>query len=161
MDAAKIKPLTRREPEDGAPPYLGHDTFMPYVLNQATAALNADFQQVLRSEGMTLLHWRVLAFLMETDGLGVSALGRFTGVDQATLSRALTVMEKAGYVARLPNPEDNRIVAIKIMPAGKTQFRHVLPLAWEIYVRAVHGLSMDEQETLHYLLNRIRVNMTG
>jgi len=161
MDAAKIKPLTRREPEDGAPPYLGHDTFMPYVLNQATAALNADFQQVLRSEGMTLLHWRVLAFLMETDGLGVSALGRFTGVDQATLSRALTVMEKAGYVARLPNPEDNRMVAIKIMPAGKTQFRHVLPLAWEIYVRAVHGLSMDEQETLHYLLNRIRENMTG
>ncbi|NYT67112.1 MarR family winged helix-turn-helix transcriptional regulator [Pusillimonas noertemannii] len=161
MDAAKIKPLTRREPEDGAPPYLGHDTFMPYVLNQTTAALNADFQQVLRSEGMTLLHWRVLAFLTETDGLGVSALGRFTGVDQATLSRALTVMEKAGYVARLPNPEDNRMVAIKIMPAGKAQFRHVLPLAWEIYVRAVHGLSMDEQETLHYLLNRIRENMTA
>jgi len=159
MDAAKIKPLTRREPEDGAPPYLGHDTFMPYVLNQATAALNADFQQVLRSEGMTLLHWRVLAFLTETDGLGVSALAHYTGVDQATLSRALTVMEKSGYVARLPNPDDNRMVAIKILPAGKEQFRHVLPLAWGIYTRAVKDLSMEEQQTLHYLLNRIRENM--
>lgn len=160
MNAAntKFKPLQADAPE--APPYLGHDTFMPYVLNQATAALNADFQQVLRSEGMTLLHWRVLAFLMETDGLGVSALGRFTGVDQATLSRALTVMERSGYVARLPNPEDNRMVAIKILPAGKEQFRHVLPLAWEIYIRAVRGLSMEEQATLHYLLNRIRENMT-
>lgn len=161
MDAANLKHLPRRGPEAEPPPYLGHDTFMPYVLNQATAALNADFQQVLRSEGMTLLHWRVLAFLTETDGLGVSALGRYTGVDQATLSRALTVMEKAGYVSRLPNPDDNRMVAIKITPGGKEQFRHVLPLAWQIYTRAVCGLSMDEQETLHYLLNRIRENMTA
>lgn len=157
---ANLKQLHARKPDADPPPYLGHDTFMPYVLNQATAALNADFQQVLRSEGMTLLHWRVLAFLMETDGLGVSALGRYTGVDQATLSRALTVMERSGYVARLPNPDDNRMVAIKILPAGQEQFRHVLPLAWQIYTRAVCGLSMDEQETLHYLLNRIRENMT-
>ena len=53
--------------------YQGHETFMPYVLNRTTGAVNADFQVVLRNHGMTLLHWRVLAFLRETDGLGISA----------------------------------------------------------------------------------------
>jgi len=157
--ANALRKTSPERPLDPSPPYLGHDTFMPYVLNQATAALNADFQVVLREHNMTLLHWRVLAFLSETDGLGVSALARVTGVDQATLSRALTVMQNAGYIARLPHKNDNRMVAIKILPAGKNQFNEVLPLAWEIYLRAVHGLSLDEQQTLHYLLNRIRDNM--
>ena len=132
---------------------------MPYVLNQATAALNADFQVVLREHGMTLLHWRVLAFLCETDGLGVSALARMTGVEQATLSRALMVMEKSGYVARRPSRQDQRMVVIRLLAAGQQQFQKVLPLAWEIYGRAVRGLSQEEQQTLHYLLNRIRDNM--
>src|SRR5690625_667311 len=138
--------------------YRGHNTFMPYLLNQATAALNADFQLVLRNHGMTLLHWRVLAFLYETDGLGVSALGRVTNVDQATLSRALTVMQRSGYLERKPSKTEKRVIEIKILPAGKAQFEKVLPLAWEIYMRAVRGLSQEEQKTLQNLLNRIRAN---
>ena len=144
---------------DVPPPYRGHDTFMPYVLNQATAALNADFQLVLRSHGMTLLHWRVLAFLCETDSLGVSALARMTGVEQATLSRALMVMEKAGFLARQPSQDDQRMVVIHLLEAGRRQFQKVLPPAWEIYTKAVRGLSQEEQQTLHHLLNRIRDNM--
>jgi len=145
---------------DAPPPYLGHETFMPYVLNQATAALNADFLPVLRDHGMTLLHWRVLAFLCEkTDGLGVSALARMTGAEQATLSRALMVMEKAGFIVRQPGQHDQRMVVIHLLEAGKQQFQAVLPLAWGIYVRAVGGLSQEEQQTLHYMLNRIRDNM--
>lgn len=140
--------------------YQGHETFFPYLLNRSTAALNADFQVLLREHRMTLLHWRVLAFLSENDGLGVSALANVTGVDQATLSRALTVMEKAGYIARRSSTADHRVVVIKILPAGKKQFHLVLPPAWEIYERAVHGLSQQEQALLHDLLNRIRDNMT-
>jgi DNA-binding MarR family transcriptional regulator len=147
--------------DNAPPPYLGHNTFLPYVLNQATAALNADLYAVLRERGITLLHWRVLAFLRETDGLGVSALARMTGADQATLSRALMVMEKAGYLTRQPSPRDQRMVAIHLLDAGKQLFHEVLPPAWEIYSRAVRGLSQEEQRTLQNLLNRIRENMTG
>ena len=41
--------------------YTGHDTFIPYLLNRSTSALNADFQTLLRSHDLTLLHWRVLS----------------------------------------------------------------------------------------------------
>lgn len=139
--------------------YPGHAAFLPYVLNRATSALNADFQLVLREHGMTLLHWRVLAFLHDADGLGVSALANITGSDQATLSRALTVMEKAGYIARHPDPMDQRVAAIRLCPAGHKQFARVLPIALRLHLRAVAGLSREEQETLIALLNRIRVNV--
>lgn len=153
-------PYCGREPaSDPWDAYQGHETFMPYLLNRSTAALNADFQLLLREHAMTLLHWRVLAFLSETDGLGVSALASVTDVDQATLSRALSVMENAGYIARTSNPLDQRMAVIKILAAGRRQFHRVLPLAWKIYERAVRGLSREEQLVLHDLLNRIRDNM--
>ena len=158
---AKMRKTARASAADPglAAIYPGHAVFLPYVLNRATAALNADFQQVLREHGLTLLHWRVLAFLRDADGLGVSALANITGSDQATLSRALTVMEKAGYIARHPDPLDQRVATIRLCPAGRRQFARVLPIALRLHLRAVADLSQEEQETLIGLLNRIRVNI--
>lgn len=148
-----------KEEQDFTLAYHGHETFMPYVLNRTTGAVNADFQVLLREHGMTLLHWRVLAFLRETDGLGVSALANAAGVDQATLSRALTVMEKAGYVRRQPSATDHRVLEIHLLPAGKKQFNKVLPPAWAIFQRSVKGLTIDEQREFQRLLKKIWNNL--
>ncbi|WP_246806678.1 MarR family winged helix-turn-helix transcriptional regulator [Neopusillimonas maritima] len=148
-----MKP-TKQE-QDFTQTYQGHETFMPYVLNRTTGAVNADFQVLLREHGMTLLHWRVLAFLRETDGLGISALANAAGVDQATLSRALTVMEKAGYVRREPSATDQRVLEIHLLSAGERQFHKVLPPAWAIYERSVKGLTIEEQHEFQRLLKKI------
>lgn len=146
---------TTTQKKDFTQEYQGHETFMPYVLNRTTVAVNADFQVVLRNHGLTLLHWRVLAFLRETDGLGVSALANAAGVDQTTLSRALTVMENSGYIRREPSPTDQRMLEIHLLPAGKRQFNKVLPPAWEIFERAVKGLTVQEQHQFQRLLKKI------
>jgi DNA-binding MarR family transcriptional regulator len=152
-----VKP--KQQEKDFTQAYQGHETFMPYVLNRTTGAVNADFQVVLRDHGMTLLHWRVLAFLQETDGLGISALANAAGVDQATLSRALTVMEKAGYVRREPSKTDQRVLEIHLLPAGKKQFNKVLPPAWAIFERAVEGLTVEEQHEFQRLLKKVWGNL--
>ncbi|UHL63264.1 MarR family winged helix-turn-helix transcriptional regulator [Paralcaligenes sp. KSB-10] len=155
----KSETQEQESPDSGPSAYRGHSTFLPYVLNRTTSAVNADFQMVLREQGLTLIHWRVLAFLRDADGLGVSALANVTGTDQATLSRALTVMEKAGYIARDSDPMDQRVVVIKLCPAGKKQFAKILPVAWELHTRAIAGFSPEEQHVLNQLLNRICDNV--
>ncbi len=147
----------------GAPTdaYTGHDTFIPYLLNRTTSALNADFQILLRSHDLTLLHWRVLAFLNETDGLGVSTLAQYTDVDQTTLSRALVVMENAGYISRQPSEQDQRMVIVHIQEQGRQHFLHVLPAALDIHHRAIRGFSPQELKQLRQFLSRIRANING
>lgn len=141
--------------------YTGHDTFIPYLLNRSTSALNADFQTLLRNHELTLLHWRVLAFLNETDGLGVSTLAHYTDVDQTTLSRALVVMENAGHLSRQPDPQDQRRVLIHLHEQGKQHFLQVLPGALDIHHRAIQGFSAQELAQLRQFLNRIRANING
>lgn len=133
---------------------------MPYVLNRTTAALNSDFQLVLRQHGLTLLHWRVLAFLNESAGLGVSALANKTDTDQATLSRALMVLEKNGYIDRRSSEHDQRVVNIFLLPQGKAVFYRVLPLAWSLHQRALIGFTEQELEQLIGFLNRVRANVS-
>lgn len=139
--------------------YSGHNRFLPYVLNRVTNRLNADFQTALRGRGMTLTHWRVLAFLDETDGLGVSALADRTVTDQSTLSRALQQMERRGLVERISNAADNRFVEVHITALGRALFAEIIPLALQLRDRALDGLADADRERLLDLLSHILTNL--
>lgn len=146
----------RRPPRAG---YAGHNAFLPYVINRVTSRLNVDFQAELRARDMTLTHWRVLAFLAETDGLGVSALADYTVTDQSTLSRALQQMERLGLVERRVPAHDNRYVEIHVTARGRALFAEILPIALALRDRALAGLSASEQENLLDLLRRVLANL--
>lgn len=146
-------------PAEGKLAYDGHNRFLPYVLNRVTSRLNTDFQAALRHRGMTLTHWRVLAFLNETDGLGVSALADFTVTDQSTLSRALQQMERKALVERRPGAADNRFVEVHITATGRRLFADIVPLALQLRDRALDGLAADDREHLLDLLSRILDNL--
>jgi DNA-binding MarR family transcriptional regulator len=139
--------------------YSGHNRFLPYVVNRVTNRLNADFQAALRQRGMTLTHWRVLAFLEETDGLGVSALADYTVTDQSTLSRALQQMERRGLVARRAGATDKRFIEVHISSRGRALFAQILPLALKLRDRALAGLTDADRDRLLDLLSRILVNL--
>lgn len=140
--------------------YTGHEAFLPYLLNRTTAALNVDFQLYLRRNGLTLLHWRVLAFLNEHDGLGVSALATKTDSDQATLSRALMVLQKNGLIDRRACELDQRGVNIHLLPLGREMFQKVLPVAWELHQCAMQGFSDQELLLFNQFLNRVHKNVS-
>lgn len=139
--------------------YDGHNRFLPYVLNRVTNRLNADFQSALRKRGMTLTHWRVLAFLDETDGLGVSALADCTVTDQSTLSRALQQMERLGLVERRAGAADNRFVEVHVTARGRALFAEIIPLALQLRDRALDGLADTDREHLLDLLSHILDNL--
>lgn len=149
----------KRSPRSKSAEYSGHNRFLPYVLNRVTNRLNADFQTALRERGMTLTHWRVLAFLNETDGLGVSALADFTVTDQSTLSRALQQMERRGLVERRASAADNRFVEVHITARGRALFAEIIPLALQLRDRALAGLADTDRERLLDLLSHILDNL--
>lgn len=140
--------------------YTGHETFLPYLLNRTTAALNVDFQLYLRRQGLTLQHWRVLAFLNQQDGLGVSALAAKTDSDQATLSRALMVLDKKGFIARKVSKQDQRGVNIYLLAQGRDMFQKVLPIAWELHQSATQGFSDEELILFNQFLSRVHANVS-
>jgi DNA-binding MarR family transcriptional regulator len=141
--------------------YPGHSHFLPYLLNRATSLINVGFNAALRAQRMTLTQWRVLAFLHEHDGLGVSALAGATVTDQATLSRALTGMERRSLVKRRVRSADNRFVEVHLTATGRKQFDALLEVALELEASAVRGMAKQEIEQLRASLAKLAETIDG
>lgn len=136
-----------------------HAQFTPYLLNVVVSRLNGPFQQFLHQRKLTLTHWRVLAFLVEGDGVPVTELADWTATDPSTLSRALLRMERDGLIERLGRAGDSRVVDVFVTDQGRLVFADVLPTALAMNRQALRGISIAEQKTFNGTLARILRNL--
>lgn len=139
---------------------LSLDDFLPYLLNRIAHRLNLDLNEELRTIGMTLPQWRVLAVLKVGDGRNVGELSVYTVIEQSTLSRILERMDEAGFVERRSSARDARVTEVFLTPLGREMFGKSLAIALEHFRRATHGLEEAEVarlvKTLHKVLDNVR-----
>ena len=132
------------EPADLKPgemaPGLTLDGFLPYLLNRIVNRLNTDLTEELKTVGVPLPFYRVLAVLAAGRGTTVNELSVYTITGQSTLSKALDRMVTAGLVRRETSEEDGRVVNISMTEKGWETYRIVLPIALRHYDRAVADL---------------------
>jgi DNA-binding MarR family transcriptional regulator len=136
------------------------DDFLPYLLNRISNRLNTDLREELRTIGVTVPYWRVLATLHCGDGRSIGELSVYTITEQSTLSRIVDRMAAAGLVTRRSPPEDARIARVFLTAEGRTTFDRILPIAMRHYRRALSALSDTEHKALidglHKILATIR-----
>lgn len=88
------------------------DSYLLYLLAQASAVASGQFHAELATRGIPVLTWRVLAVL--SDGpTTVGDLAEATLTKQATLSKALDRMERDGLVRRQRTARDRRTVMVE------------------------------------------------
>ncbi|MCP4330188.1 MAG: MarR family transcriptional regulator [Alphaproteobacteria bacterium] len=139
---------------------LSLDDFLPYLLNRISNRLNTDLSEELRTIGVTLPYWRVLAVLHVKDGRSIGELSVYTITEQSTLSRIVDRMAQARLVERRQAPGDARIAEVFMTDAGRATFDRIMPIAMRHYRVAVDGLTEDEHrvliEALHKVLATVR-----
>ena len=108
------------------------------VLELLPAALDL---QLTRDEHLTHFDYFTLAMLSETPGrtLRTSALAARTNATLPRLSRVLTRLEEAGFVARTPCPEDRRATNVTLTDAGWNKVVQAAPG----HVQHVRSLVLD------------------
>jgi DNA-binding MarR family transcriptional regulator len=147
------------QPDDPSAP-LRLDRYLPYLINRAGVSLAARFGAALRTAGVTLQDWRVLAALRERDGQRLTELAQRTSIEVSTLSRLVGGLETAGLVSRSRDSDDARAIAIRLTPAGERVTAHLTPAAQELESLALTGLSEAEIVQLKSLLERIYANLS-
>ena len=118
--------------------------------------------QQLKAQGVSPSDYRVLTALR----LGVHGeratpqeLNHFTRITSAGMTRTLDRLEEAGYVARVPNPDDRRSVLVELSPAGLEFAESVMRDVQAHYAQALEGLAdpdaKAEIETLRRIITRL------
>ena len=119
------------------------------VLELLPAALDL---QLTRDEHLTHFDYFTLAMLSETPGrtLRTSALAARTNATLPRLSRVLTRLEEAGFVARTPCPEDRRATNVTLTDAG-----------WDKVVQAAPGHVEHVRSLVLYALTIAQIEQLG
>jgi DNA-binding MarR family transcriptional regulator len=135
--------------------YPGHGLFLPYLVNKTATLINVRLQAILDAHGLTLTHWRVLAFLASQDGLTVGALAEATMTEQSTLSRSLRALEQRGFVARASSDIDNRALHVHLEAVGRKAFDEMLKEALALEAGFTKGISAKDLDVARSVLLRI------
>jgi DNA-binding MarR family transcriptional regulator len=131
------------------------------LLKAQTLALSR-VEAALKQADLPPLSWYDALLELERgpeDGLRPKELEEKLLLPQYGLSRLLDRLEKAGYVARRPIPEDGRAQCVTLTPEG----RDIRGKMWPVYASAIEAaigqpLSEEERTVLGIILGKLIKN---
>lgn len=108
---------------------------MSFNLNASPSHLLHRAQQIaanhsaaaLKSAGVTLRQFSVLAALSGNEGVSQSDLVNATGIDRSTLADMVARMETAGLIKRADSKTDARAKSVSLTAKGKKAYEKALP----------------------------------
>jgi DNA-binding MarR family transcriptional regulator len=94
------------------------DDYLAYLLAQASHLISHEFHTVARRAGLPVLHWRVLATLVDGEARSVGEVATIILTPQSTLTRVVDRMSAQNLLMRVPDETDRRITRLQITPQG-------------------------------------------
>ena len=111
--------------------------------------------------GQALPRWRILQALREKTCATQKELARHLVLDPGALTRQMKALEAAGLVTRQSAPQDNRLTAVALTPAGAALIEATQPLRRAFARKALRGLPAHELATAMAVLQRLEERFRG
>lgn len=142
------------EPPLSEPPHLA-DMLM-YRLYQAWSQSNPVFVRMCEGRfGITRREWRILACAVEGGIMNSAELAAAAKLDLARTSRTLGALCEKGWLRRLHDSADRRVVRVEATPEGIARYQALLPEVSRLNDLLVQDLSDSEVVLLRNFLARI------
>jgi MarR family transcriptional regulator, organic hydroperoxide resistance regulator len=159
--ARKKSPVHKNAPI--APPKTADqslfDDFLPHLIARLAYELNTDLIEKLRSEGINITRWRILAVLAMGDGITIKEIIDRAMTQQSALSRALMQMEKENYVRRVPRRNDARCIEVYLTDKGRSLFNSLNIVVRRREQQLLAGCSPRVVATAFAMIRRLSRNM--
>ena len=129
--------------QDGAG--IDLETSLGYLLKEASSALRAAMEEVLRPLGMTVTHYSCLELLAQRPGLSNSELARGAFVTRQSMNVLLQALERDGYVVRPSAAPVGKALPARLTPRGRQSLAQASAAVRSVETRMLAGLTEAEQ----------------
>ena len=131
------------------------DDYLAALLAQASYLISTEFHAIVQANGFSVSEWRVLASLMDREGLSIGGLAQLSVSKQPTVTRLLDRMEAKGYVERFAHESDRRVTMVRITPVGQTTVAHLIQQAKMHEQLVLEPFGLKRTESLKTTLRKI------
>jgi len=127
------------------------------ITHQVAKGIGEKLVEKFRRRGfdITARQWTVISFLKSSRKSNQKEIGIFLDENKVMTKRVLDVLQKKGYITRLPFQKDKRYNTIFLTPEGEKMYTELLPIAEETLEEVYAGFSKEEIEQCLDTLNRI------
>ena len=138
--------------------YELHDSTGHWIA-RVFATMRREFDKELRSHGVSISEWAVLAGLHSGKASTPSQLAELAGLDRAVVTRALDrLVEERGFATRESNDEDRRSITVELTAAGERLASTLLEANRRINDEFLRGVSAREKSQFRRTLRHILEN---
>ncbi|WP_108249322.1 MarR family winged helix-turn-helix transcriptional regulator [Planctomonas deserti] len=131
------------------------ETSVGYLLKEASSALRAAMEAVLRPLGMTVTHYSCLELLSQRPGLSNSELARGAFVTRQSMNVLLQALERDGYVTRPVEARVGKVLPTQLTPRGRHSLEKATAAVRSVEVRMLSGMTREEQAAASGMLRSI------
>lgn len=128
------------------------DTSLGYLLKEASSALRAAMEAVLRPLGMTVTHYSCLELLAQRPGLSNSELARGAFVTRQSMNVLLQSLERDGYVTRPSEAPVGKVLPTRLTALGRESLAEATVAVRSVELRMLRGMTDQEQEVAFHSL---------
>jgi len=133
------------------------ETSLGYLLKEASSALRAAMEEVLRPLGMSVTHYSCLELLAQRPGLSNSELARGAFVTRQTMNVLLQALERDGHVSRPAAPPVGKALPARLTPRGRRSLEKASAAVRSVEARMLAGLTEAERsDALRILRSMVR-----
>jgi DNA-binding MarR family transcriptional regulator len=98
-------------------------------------------------------------FSRQSEPITMGDLSRILGVPFSTATRTVDWLVNNGYVRRLADPEDRRVVRVELTEVGKELYRAMNDLLLESAEQFLQNFSSEERKEFGRLLGKLVDNL--
>lgn len=118
--------------------------FLPYQLAVASSRVSKAFAERYRAEfGLSIPEWRVLAHLAQSGSVSVREIHARVDMDKSKVSRAAASLESAGLIEKRENPDDRRLLDMRLTEQGRALIVRIIPIADAYQAELVAKMAED------------------
>lgn len=121
------------------------ETSLGYLLKEASSALRAAMEAVLRPLGMSVTHYSCLELLAQRPGLSNSELARGAFVTRQSMNVLLQTLEREGYVTRPAEAPVGKVLPAQLTARGRQSLEKASAAVRSVEVRMLAGMTEAEQ----------------
>lgn len=131
------------------------------ILARTAKSVSGAFDDALAAAGGSLPIWLILISLKTQRVGNQRELARAVGIQGATLTHHLNVMEAGGLLTRRRHPDNRRVHIVEPTESGEALFRRLRAAAADFDRQLRAGVADDEIAAIERVLERLQRNVTG
>jgi DNA-binding MarR family transcriptional regulator len=128
------------------------DKSLGYLLKEASSALRAAMEEVLRPLGMSVTHYACLELLAQRPGLSNSELARGAFVTRQTMNVLLKALEREGDVTRPAEAPVGKALPTRLTPRGRRRLEKATAAVRSVEVRILADMTEADQSEAFRIL---------